>query len=132
MAFRSDITDIEGVPSPPVKRTKLSGGLRSTLSNVRTDWETVIAQGAILHRNYSRHKGDDSKIRYVLKYIFQPEATQLLVWETIRLNCGNYWKAFSGIVRRLSMEHMWIDYRDRAGLREGAGRDICGCRYSWE
>lgn len=123
VVVRSEMTDVEGMKSPPVKRRKSCRGLPSTLKNGRRDWETVRGQGKIPRQKFSRRKGDDEKIRHVIKYMIQPEATQLLAWRTIRLYFGADWKVFPGIVHRVSVEDIRRYYRERPGIQKGARRD---------
>lgn len=91
-----------------------------------TEWATVVAMGYISRRKFSHKREDDSKISHVFWYIFSPDVTQLLAWRTIRLKVGSTWKVFPGVVHKISRDHMWRDYMDRALQVDGASRDIYG------
>lgn len=94
MLKSSGTTEDDGNNTPCAKRWKISGGMRSMLSQGRTDWETMMAVGGIFRRKHSRMKGNNAKIRHVLHFIFQPDVTQLLAWGTIRIKCGRRGKYF--------------------------------------
>lgn len=56
----------------------------------------------------------------MLRFIFEPDVSQLLAWVTIRIRCGAEWKMFPGIVRKKSIEHMWRAYRSRAEAEDNS------------
>lgn len=105
------------VVSPKLQR--LIGGLHYSLIVGRLDWASVITERSIPRKKHSRMKGDNGKIRQVLRFVFQADVTQFLAWGSIGLKCGYEWKVILGIIGKLTTEHMW---RARQRSREPSHR----------
>lgn len=109
-----------------LRHPKLSGGLRSTLSNVICDWAILLTVSSIPHGRFSRCPGDDDQIKHVLQYVFQPGITQLLAWGTIWLRVRSDWKLFTGVIRKISAEKTWRYYKARADVAAESSTENCG------
>lgn len=71
-------------------------------------------------------KGDVDKVWHALRFILEPDDTELVAWGTISLQRDEEWKMFLGIIRKSTTEHLWRGYRDRACNADGAETDLYG------